>query len=139
MLVFDGVRMGATIELNGKFLGNASNQFQRYVFNLDADDLVQQPSSHADHGKAPGAPTNTLKVTFGAELGIPLGGRYATCAHTCGWCNDWNHKGLAGAGILAAAKYSVMFDPLHPPLLELDLQSIFQIYADVRAHFDDAH
>ena len=107
MLVFDGIRMGAMIELNGKFLGNASNQFQRYVFKLGADAFVQQSSvpqsstprtnaagSHTLGGAPPSAATmdttttatttNTLKITFGAELGIPLGGRN-TFANQIDW------------------------------------------------------
>ena len=32
LLVFDGIRMGAMIALNGHLLGNATDQFLRYVF-----------------------------------------------------------------------------------------------------------
>ena len=89
MLVFDGIRMGAMIELNGKFLGNASNQFQRYTFTLGADAFVQQPNTRAGL-HAPAAPSasaaNTLKITFGAELGIPLDGRF-TYSNQIDWAS----------------------------------------------------
>ena len=61
-VVFDGIRMGATISLNGQFLGNATNQFLRYVF----------PAVPLASGGA----QNVLEVTFGAELGIDCGGRW---------------------------------------------------------------
>ena len=34
LLVLDGVRMGAMVFMNGKFLGNTTNAFRRYVFDL---------------------------------------------------------------------------------------------------------
>lgn len=36
VLVFDGIKMGAHIMLNGKLIGNATDQFLRYEFPLDA-------------------------------------------------------------------------------------------------------
>lgn len=50
-LVFDGVKMAATLSLNGKWLGNATNQFIRYRF--DVTDVL---------AAGPGA--NTLSVEF---------------------------------------------------------------------------
>lgn len=73
-VVFDGIRMGAKISLNGQFLGNATNQFLRYVF----------PASLA----SPGA-ENVLEVTFGAELGIDCGGRWTYSAEI-----DWAPRQL---------------------------------------------
>ena len=35
LLVFDGIRMGAVVTLNGHWLFNATNQFQRYSVPLD--------------------------------------------------------------------------------------------------------
>ena len=78
LLVFDGIRMGAIIRLNGKFLGNASNQFQRYVFSLATSDLAAVGAAGSN---------NTLEITFGAELGIPLGGRY-TYSSEIDWAPD---------------------------------------------------
>ena len=58
LLVLDGVRMGATITLNGQPLGNATNQFMRYVFPVQLE------------------ASNVLEVTFGDCLGIDTGGRF---------------------------------------------------------------
>jgi len=48
----------------GAPLGNATNQFQRYVFPLPAGSLKGS------------AQQNVLEITFGAELGIDCGGRW---------------------------------------------------------------
>ena len=63
LLVFEGVRMGAMISLNGKFLGNATDQFLRYIFPVGP---LLKPAGEA----------NELSVTFGAELGIDCEGRW---------------------------------------------------------------
>jgi hypothetical protein len=66
LLVFDGIRQGAMIRLNGKFLGNASNQFQRYIFNLEANDLVQ---STCGGTLGSGSSNNTLTMqSLGSHL-----------------------------------------------------------------------
>ena len=62
VLVFDGVKMGANIKVNGKLVGQAADQFLRYAFALEASLL-----------KA-GAGANTLGVTFENE--IDCGGRW---------------------------------------------------------------
>ena len=64
LLVFDSIRMGAMITLNGHALGNATNQFLRYVFPVGQ--LLK-----------PAGGENVLTVTFGAELGISTGGRFS--------------------------------------------------------------
>lgn len=61
--------MGAAITLNDQFLGNATNQFLRYVL----------PAPLASVGTQ-----NVLAVTFGAELGIDCGGRWTYSAEI-----DW--------------------------------------------------
>ena len=63
LLVFDGIRMGAMISMNGHALGNASDQFLRYTFPVGP--LL----------KAPGQ-LNEVVVVFGAELGIDCQGRW---------------------------------------------------------------
>eukprot|EP01048_Picozoa_sp_COSAG05_P008734 COSAG05_NODE_682_length_7957_cov_277.290405_2_plen_590_part_00 len=64
LLVFDSIRMGAMIALNGHVLGNATNQFLRYIFPVGP--LLK-----------PAGGENSLTVTFGAELGIATGGRFS--------------------------------------------------------------
>ena len=54
LLVFDGIRMGATIALNGVQLGNATNQFLRYMFS-------------ATGLKPAGDGQNVLELTFGDD------------------------------------------------------------------------
>ena len=59
LLVFDGIRMGAIVELNGRHLFNATNQFMRYVVPLPT--LARA--------------ANVLSIRFGAELRIDCGRR----------------------------------------------------------------
>ena len=63
LLVLDGVRMGAMVHLNGKFLGNVTDQFLRYTFVLQTSDLAATS-------------VNVLTLAFGNSLGIPTGGRF---------------------------------------------------------------
>eukprot|EP01052_Picozoa_sp_SAG31_P028739 SAG31_NODE_2798_length_5081_cov_5.160779_3_plen_542_part_00 len=65
LLVFNGIRMGAVVTLNGHWLFNATNQFQRYSVPLDRAWL-----------KTDGGTLNELAVAFGSELGIDCGGRF---------------------------------------------------------------
>lgn len=71
-LVFDSIKMGAYIKLNGVDLGNTTNQFVRYVFDVDS----------SKHLKKDGG-ANTLEVVFDPK--IMTEGRYMAC--TGGW--DW--------------------------------------------------
>lgn len=66
LLVFDGVKMGAEIKLNGVTLGVTADQFLRYVFPVSG---VLKPTG------------NTLEVAF--SRGIDVHGRYMGC--TGGW------------------------------------------------------
>ena len=68
VLVFDGVKMGATVAVNGKVLGNVTDQFLRYVFPLPAGLLAEE---------------NNLTVSFDSTINCD--GRWMAC--TGGW--DW--------------------------------------------------
>lgn len=70
LLVFEGIKMGARVALNGVPLGAVTNQFARAVFELPAAAVV------AGGG-------NRLDVVFDGTL--PLAGRYMACSG--GW--DW--------------------------------------------------
>lgn len=70
LLVFDGVKMGSRILLDGKQIGNTTDQFLRYVF----------PVTHAI-GTA--GTRHTLEVVF--DRAIDCSGRWMAC--TGGW--DW--------------------------------------------------
>jgi hypothetical protein len=70
VLVFDGIKMGARISVNGKLVGTAADQFLRYEFPLSSAGLLR-------------AGANTLSVAF--DPAIDVGGRFMSC--TGGW--DW--------------------------------------------------
>eukprot|EP00039_Didymoeca_costata_P007213 m.97371 g.97371 ORF g.97371 m.97371 type:complete len:1025 (-) comp13593_c0_seq2:109-3183(-) len=68
LLVFDGIKMGARIELNGNNLGVAEDQFLRYVYPVTS--LLNSSG-------------NVLKVEF--DWSISTNGRFMACSG--GW--DW--------------------------------------------------
>eukprot|EP00040_Diaphanoeca_grandis_P027117 m.153638 g.153638 ORF g.153638 m.153638 type:complete len:1021 (-) comp30841_c4_seq6:84-3146(-) len=70
MLVFDGVKMGANISLNGHAIGVVTDQFLRYSYDV-SDKLVVAGQ------------TNTLTLVF--DLNIFVNGRFMACSG--GW--DW--------------------------------------------------
>ena len=72
LLVLDGVKMGATVRVNGHTVGLVRDQFLRYVFTLDPAEL----------GLVAGQ--NRLDVTFGVG-DVAEDGRFMAC--TGGW--DW--------------------------------------------------
>jgi beta-mannosidase len=63
LLVFDGIRMGAMIKLNGHPLGNATDQFLRYVFEVGP--MLK-----------PAGAQNILTVVFGADHRLNCAGRW---------------------------------------------------------------
>ena len=74
LLVFDGIKMGANISVNGVKLGEAVDQFLRYSFPLAASGALAAGSEMSTH---------TLTVSFDSSACI--GGRFMAC--TGGW--DW--------------------------------------------------
>ena len=54
-LVFDGVKMGATVTLNGNTLGQIKDQFRRYTYAVDPSVLLQ-------------ASPNKLEVVFDSSI-----------------------------------------------------------------------
>eukprot|EP01052_Picozoa_sp_SAG31_P020097 SAG31_NODE_1495_length_8102_cov_5.708021_2_plen_406_part_00 len=69
LLVFEGVKMGATLSLNGEFLGNASDQHRRYIFSVSK--LLKRTA-------------NKVEVHFDDSIDMSAG-RYMSCSG--GW--DW--------------------------------------------------
>ena len=69
-LVFDGVKMGATVKVNGHTVGVVRDQFLRYTFTLGSA-----------VGLLPGARANILEVTFAED--VAEDGRFMAC--TGGW------------------------------------------------------
>jgi hypothetical protein len=74
LLTFDGVKMGATVRVNGHVLGVLRDQFLRYSFTLDTKKM----------GLLAGAGANRLDITFGVG-DVAEDGRFMAC--TGGW--DW--------------------------------------------------
>jgi beta-galactosidase/beta-glucuronidase len=68
LLVFDGIKMGASISVDGKVIGSAEDQFLRYAFPL----------------AGMGAGNHTLQVSFKGS--IDCGGRWMSC--TGGWVSE---------------------------------------------------
>ena len=62
MLIFDGVKMGATVKVNGVPLGTATDQFLRYSFALTSGVLGTRAGPH------------TLELVF--DPAISCGGRW---------------------------------------------------------------
>jgi len=67
LLVLEGVRNGAMVSLNGEALGNATDQFLRYIYPV-----TLKPSG------------NVLSLCFGAALKINTAGRYTRSGQS-----DW--------------------------------------------------
>ena len=84
VLVFDGIKMGAHISVNGVQIGQVADQFRRYVFPL--------PPSVLLHGA--GASANTLEVAF--DRNIDCGGRWMACTGggACAYACDATHSTL---------------------------------------------
>jgi beta-mannosidase len=74
LLVFDGIKMGATIKLNGEVVGVATDQFVKYNFSI-----AKQILAHVDGNDLP--LESTLEVSFDR----PTNGRFMACSG--GW--DW--------------------------------------------------
>jgi beta-galactosidase/beta-glucuronidase len=67
LLVFDGIKMGARVAVNGKVVGVANDEFLRYEWPLDAALHMLDAN-------------NKLEVTFDAS--IDCGGRWMACTYT---------------------------------------------------------
>jgi beta-galactosidase/beta-glucuronidase len=68
LLTFDGVKMGATVRVNGQTVGVLRDQFLRYSFTLDVTKM----------GLLAGAGANRLDVTFGVD-DVAEDGRFMAC------------------------------------------------------------
>jgi len=66
-LVVEGIKMGATIQVNGIPIGNVTDQFLRYIFPLSESMLHIGLSG-----------TNALSIMFDPE--IDTGGRFMACS-----------------------------------------------------------
>jgi hypothetical protein len=71
LLVFEGIKMGAKVFLNGELLGNASDQHRRYVFPVSK--LLKSTA------------TNQVAVIFDNTIDMS-DGRYMSCSGGWDWC-----------------------------------------------------
>lgn len=69
LLILEGIKMGAFVEINGQHVGNVTDQFLRYQFNISP--LLNDNN------------TNSLSITF--DPSIVTNGRFMGCSG--GW--DW--------------------------------------------------
>jgi hypothetical protein len=79
LLVFDGVKMGATLRVNGQVVGVLRDQFLRYSFELTT-------------GLQAGVGSNLLEVTFGIE-DVAEDGRFMVSACLLARCSSWDNGG----------------------------------------------
>jgi len=93
-LVFEGVKMAATVSLNGNVLGVVADMFLRYVFNVGA---LLKPSG------------NTLSLVFPISSDdANIGGRWDSCSG--GW--DWSfYSGVRDQPRLCSCKPNAAQSP----------------------------
>ena len=82
-LVFDGVKMGARIALNGHVLGEITDQFLRYRYSVGHLLHFNPNGNNNNNGNTDHAKTNTLTVTF--DRTIDTGGRFMACTGGYDW------------------------------------------------------
>ena len=82
LLVFDGVKMGADVRVNGVLLGAVADQFLRYSFALNSSVLGL---GRRRRGGGGGTATQQHELELIFDPGIACGGRWMAC--TGGW--DW--------------------------------------------------
>lgn len=93
LLVFDGIKMGANIFVNGQKLGTALDQFSRYVFPLKASNALR-------------AAANTVTVSF--DSSIDVGGRFMACSGYDGTiCHLTDPVAEAGTGLLTPTQTAI--------------------------------
>ena len=71
LLVLDGVKMGARISFGGAALGNVTNQFLRYIFELPAG------------SGGGGSSSSSVEIVF--DNSLPLHGRFMPCSGEWDW------------------------------------------------------
>jgi hypothetical protein len=91
LLVLEGVKMGASVAVNGIVLGNVTDQFLRYQFVLNSSVLARgshEPTSI--HRRELNVPRHHLSISF--DPLIETDGRFMACSG--GW--DWAPYSRAG-------------------------------------------
>lgn len=110
-LVLSSVKMGATVSINGHKLGNTTNQFLRYIFDV---------------GPLLTSGQNTLSVRF--DRSIDTGGRFMAASGGWDWAPysrmrdrggrlEWTRGIVGGVYLAATAAGTVAIDHLSPTIL----------------------
>eukprot|EP01050_Picozoa_sp_SAG11_P020083 SAG11_NODE_3324_length_2523_cov_1.315182_1_plen_575_part_00 len=131
-LVMDGVKMGSAVALNGKPLGNTTNQHRRYTFDVSA--LLLSGS-------------NTLTVAFARD--IANAGRFMACSGGWDWApysrmrdvegNPFFTRGIWKSVYLAAsAPNAVAIETMTPTILYKG-EPPMQVLADDGSHAFDVN
>lgn len=133
LLVFEGIKMGARVSLNGVFLGNATNQFVRYTFPIPANMII------------PGG-SNRVEVAFDAAISTK--GRYMACSGGWDWApltelsmndDEFGNMSIMSLGIWKSV-YVAAVAPTGPPAITALVTSIkYQGVYPVGALVDGAH
>lgn len=94
VLILEGVKMGASVAVNGVVLGNVTDQFLRFQFVLNEDVLGRgsgEPSELRRRELSSTRTTHQLVITFDPTIATS-DGRFSACSG--GW--DWSLYSRAG-------------------------------------------
>ncbi len=89
VLIIEGVKMGASIEINHEFIGNVTNQFRRYIFPipsklvLSQNNYISSQNGYKLNSNSAKTKNNTIRILFHPD--IDTNGRFMACSG--GW--DW--------------------------------------------------
>lgn len=113
VLVVEGIKMGASVAVNGIIIGNVTNQFLRRIFPLPRSIL------HLEH-------KNILTVTFDPD--IDTRGRFMACSG--GW--DWAPYSMAAEASCSSRR--VLSFGIYKPIyiLEINKVAILHVIPKVR-------
>jgi len=114
-LVVEGIKMGASIQVNGINIGNVTDQFLRYIFPLPPSTLHSELTD-----------TNSLSITFDPE--IDTHGRFMACSG--GW--DWAPYSMAAEASCSSRRvFSFgIFKPIY--IVEVNEVAIVNVVPKVR-------
>ena len=82
-LVIEGIKMGASIHINGIHIGNVTNQFKRYIYPISSEVWKTRPKHHRHQQQHQHHQQHTISISFSPD--IDTKGRFMACSG--GW--DW--------------------------------------------------
>jgi hypothetical protein len=78
VLVLEGVKMGASVVVNGVFLGNVTDQFLRYTFILNSSMLANGSHESTSIRRELASSHHQLSISF--DPSINTDGRFMACS-----------------------------------------------------------